>query len=476
MSEIREIKVPDIGDFDAVDVVEVLVAAGDRVAKDDSLITLESDKATMDVPSPVTGTVRELKVKAGDKVHEGTAILTIEPQEEEGEEKEKEAGGSPRPSAEADRRDGEETDAGQDDRAGISRGGDGSAGTDAGPGERRESSGERAAASQKAPASAAGLPEAAQAPERHPVEVVQEDFSRVYASPAVRYYARQLGVDLTRVRGTGRNGRILTEDVQGWVKETLASPTAGAGRALAVPEIPAIDYSKFGEIEKVSLTRVQKISGPNLQRSWLSAPHVTQHDEADITELETFRQQHKEQAKADGYSLTPLAFIIKAVVSALETYPRVNSSLDPDGEHLILKRYYHFGIAVDTEEGLMVPVIRDVDRKGIIELARELADVSQQARDRKLTPDRLRGASFTISSLGGIGGSFFTPIVNTPEVAILGVGRHRRAPQWNGKEFEPRLMLPLSLSYDHRVIDGALAVRFTTYLASVLGDIRRLLL
>jgi pyruvate dehydrogenase E2 component (dihydrolipoamide acetyltransferase) len=260
------------------------------------------------------------------------------------------------------------------------------------------------------------------------------------------------------------------------VKKVVAEPGAATGVGGAIPPMPAIDFSKFGEVEKVALTRVQKISGPNLQRSWLNAPHVTQHDEADITELEAFRKRHKEDAKARGFNLTPLAFIMKAVVRALEEHPRVNSSLDPDGEHLILKRYYHFGIAVDTEEGLMVPIIRDVDRKGIVDLARELAEVSQQARDRKLTPDRLRGASFTISSLGGIGGSFFTPIINTPEVAILGVGRHRWAPVWNGEAFEPRLMLPLSLSYDHRVIDGALAVRFTTYLAQILGDIRRLLL
>jgi pyruvate dehydrogenase E2 component (dihydrolipoamide acetyltransferase) len=469
MSDIREIKVPDIGDFDAVDVVEVLVEAGDRVAKDDSLITLESDKATMDVPSPAAGTVRELKVKAGDKVHEGTVILTLESDEEEDT------------SPAADEEGGGDTD--EDGAEAVSpreseESGDAKeAAQSVAPDEQEEETGEGDAEPKQSDAPRADSARRRSAtPERHPVEVVQEDFSRVYASPAVRYYARQLGVDLTRVRGTGRNGRILKENVQEWVKETLSTPGQGGASGLAVPEIPAIDFSKFGEIEKVSLTRVQKISGPNLQRSWLSAPHVTQHDEADITELEAFRKEHKAKAKAEGFNLTPLAFIIKAVVRALEKYPRVNSSLDPDGEHLILKRYYHFGIAVDTDEGLMVPVIRDVDRKGVIELARELAEVSQQARDRKLTPDRLRGASFTISSLGGIGGSFFTPIVNTPEVGILGVGRHRWAPQWNGEDFEPRLMLPLSLSYDHRVIDGALAVRFTTYLSSVLGDIRRLLL
>ena len=460
MSEIVEVKVPDIGDFDAVDVVEVLVAAGDEIAKEDSLITLESDKATMDVPAPASGTVQEVRVKAGDQVHEGTVILTLETSDISDEAAER-----PEPAtAEADEQtDGEAPSSPPVETAESDE-----------PPTSESPAAEPTAVVEVGEPSAEVLVEAA--PERHPVEVVQADFSRVYASPAVRRFARELGVDLTRVRGTGRKERILKEDVRAWVKEAVAEPRGLAAAGGALPAMPAIDFSKFGEIEKVALTRVQRISGPNLQRSWLSAPHVTQHDEADITELETFRQEHKAEAKSRGFNLTPLAFIIKAVVRALEEYPRVNSSLDPDGAHLILKRYYHFGIAVDTDEGLMVPVIRDVDQKGVVELAEELAEISQQARDRKLTPDRLRGASFTISSLGGIGGSFFTPIINTPEVAILGVGRHRWAPGWNGSEFEPRLMLPLSLSYDHRVIDGALAVRFTTYLSNVLGDIRRLLL
>jgi len=447
MSEILEVKVPDIGDIDAVDVVEVLVAAGDRIARDDSLITLESDKATMDVPAPASGTVQEVRVKAGDKVHEGTIILTLEVAEE-AEVVEEE------PENAAVETEGKSSEP---------------------PAQSSEA--EEKQASEPPPVERSAPPESMEPePEPHPVEVVQADFSRVYASPAVRHFARELGVDLTRVHGTGRKERILKEDVQAWVKKAVTEPGAATGVGGAIPPMPAIDFSKFGDVEKVALTRVQKISGPNLQRSWLNAPHVTQHDEADITELEAFRQEHKAEVKAQGFSLTPLAFIMRAVVRALEEYPRVNSSLDPDGEHLILKRYYHFGIAVDTEEGLMVPVIHDVDKKGIVDLARELAEVSKQARDRKLTPDRLRGASFTISSLGGIGGSFFTPIINTPEVAILGVSRHRRAPVWNGTDFEPRLMLPLSLSYDHRVIDGALAVRFTTYLSQILGDMKRLLL
>jgi pyruvate dehydrogenase E2 component (dihydrolipoamide acetyltransferase) len=463
MSEILEVKVPDIGDLDAVDVVEVLVAAGDQIARDDSLITLESDKATMDVPAPASGTVREVRVKAGDKVHEGTIILTLEATEDA----EATTGASKETPRERDAVE-EESEQGTPE-------------TEEGPIESPAESSEAAErqVSESPPPerpAPAETPEQEQKREPHPVEVVQADFSRVYASPAVRRYARELGVDLRRVRGTGRKERILKEDVQAWVKRTVAEPTAATGVGGAIPPMPAIDFSKFGEIEKVALTRVQRISGPNLQRSWLNAPHVTQHDEADITELEEFRREHKGEAKAQGFNLTPLAFVMKAVVRALEEFPRVNSSLDPDGVHLILKRYYHFGIAVDTDEGLMVPVIHDVDKKRIVDLARELAEVSEQARDRKLTPDRLRGASFTISSLGGIGGSFFTPIINTPEVAILGVGRHRWAPVWNGDEFEPRLLLPLSLSYDHRVIDGALAVRFTTFLSQILGDMKRLLL
>jgi pyruvate dehydrogenase E2 component (dihydrolipoamide acetyltransferase) len=393
------------------------------------VITLESDKASMDVPSPLAGKVTEIQVKAGDQVGAGDVILMLEvsasaPATEPPDETE------PPPAEEPS------------------------------PAEAASPSAEPALV--KAP------------PPADPAPVVDEaGWAKAYASPAVRHYARELGVDLTRVRGSGRKGRILRQDVQAWVKKTLAQPAASGS---LLPAMPVVDFSKFGEIERVPLTRVQRISGPNLQRSWLNAPHVTQHDEADITELEAFRQEHKAAAKAEGFNLTPLAFVLKAVVAALERFPKVNSSLDPDGENLILKRYYHLGVAVDTEEGLMVPVVRDVDQKGILELARDLAELGQQTRDRKLKPDQLRGASFTVSSLGGIGGTAFTPVINGPEAAILGVSRAAMKPIWRDGEFVPRLILPLSLSYDHRVIDGALAVRFTTYLCQVLSDLRWLLL
>jgi pyruvate dehydrogenase E2 component (dihydrolipoamide acetyltransferase) len=454
MGDLVEVRVPDIGDFDAVDVVEVLVTSGDQVAEDDSLITLESDKATMDVPSPFAGTVRELKVKAGDKVHEGSVILTLDVEKEEREPAADSAAATPtdqEPAPVSDMR--------------LEKG------EKAPPTSELEAPSERPELEELPPPTEASAP-----PERHALEVVQADFSKVYASPAVRRFARELGVDLTAVRGTGRKGRIIKDDVEGFVKKALAEPDRVAPSRLAVPEIPVIDFSKFGEVERQPLTRIQKIAGPNLQRSWVTAPHVTQHDEADITDLEAFRQENKGRAKEQGFNLTPVAFVMKAVVKALEEFPRVNSSLAPDGEHLMVKKYYHLGIAVDTEDGLIVPVIRDVDKKGTLELAAELAEVSSQARERKLKPDQLRGASFTISSLGGIGGSFFTPIINTPEVAILGLSRHYWKPVWKEGEFVPRLILPISLSYDHRVIDGALAVRFTTYLCNLLADLRRLLL
>jgi pyruvate dehydrogenase E2 component (dihydrolipoamide acetyltransferase) len=448
MGDLVEVRVPDIGDFDAVDVVEVLVTAGDEVAEDDSLITLESDKATMDVPSPFAGRVRELKVKAGDKVHEGSVILLLDVEREES--------GPAADSIATPPTDQEAAPVGLEKEEKV-----------------------LAIPELETPSETPELEEPTppvEPPERHALEVVQADFSKVYASPAVRRFARELGVDLTTVRGTGRKGRIVKEDVEGFVKKALAEPGQVAPSRIAVAEIPVIDFSKFGEVERQPLTRIQKIAGPNLQRSWVSAPHVTQHDEADITDLEAFRQENKARAKEQGFNLTPVAFVMKAVVKALEEFPRVNSSLAPDGEHLIVKKYYHLGIAVDTEDGLIVPVIRDVDKKGTLELAAELAEVSSQARERKLKPDQLRGASFTISSLGGIGGSFFTPIVNTPEVAILGLSRHYWKPVWKEGEFVPRLILPVSLSYDHRVVDGALAVRFTTYLCNLLSDLRRLLL
>jgi pyruvate dehydrogenase E2 component (dihydrolipoamide acetyltransferase) len=428
MPNVLEIKVPDIGDFEGVKVIEVLVSEGDSIARDDSIVSLESEKATVDVPSPQSGKVREVKVKVGDAVGEGSLLLLLEVDDASDPER-------PAPA--------------------------------------------KSPATGAAPPAAAAKSVGPSPPPAPPLadELLQKDFSRAYAAPGVRRFARKLGVDLTRVRGTGRKGRILEEDVQGWVKDTLAAPSATAGAVgMGLPPLPAIDFSKFGPVDRVALTRIQKISGPALQRSWHLAPMVTQHDDADITELEAFRQAHKDEAKAKGFALTPLVFVMKAVVRALQIHPRLNASLDPDGDNLILKRYYHLGVAVDTDDGLMVPVVRDVDKKSLMELAQELAELSEQARARQLKPAQIQGASFTISSLGGIGGTYFTPIVNVPEVAILGVSRHRWAPVYDGSAFVPRLMLPLSLTYDHRVVDGALAVRFTTTLAGLLADIRELLL
>ena len=417
---VEKVLVPDIGDFDEVDVVEVLVTGGDTVAVEDPLITLESDKATMDVPSPLAGQVVDVKVKTGDKVASGAVILTLA------------------------------IDVGE----GLAP-----ANSDVGEG--------------LVPSRAGASPAPTPSPPTGPAPVDELPFSKAYASPAVRRFARELGVDLSRVKGSGRKGRILKEDVQGFVKKVMAEPAAGG---TALPPMPVIDFSKFGDIERQPLSRIQQVSLTNLHRSWLHVPHVTQHDEANVTELEAFRKAHADQAKARGFNLTPVAFLMKASVAALQRFPRVNSSLDPDEEHVILKKYYHLGIAVDTEQGLVVPVIRDADQKGIFELAEELGEVSERARQGKLQLDEIHGASFTITSLGGIGGTAFTPIVNAPEVAILGVSRTQRKPVWNGEEFEPRLMLPISLSYDHRIIDGAMAVRFTTYLSQVLTDIRQLLL
>ena len=453
MADTREIKVPDIGDVEEVDVIEVLVSSGDTIAREDPLVTLESDKATMDVPSPAAGVVREVKVRAGDKVKEGSLILILE--------------GAGEPAAAGDGAGEAAPDAGGESAASEAEAGGEAAAAEAATDSAEAPAEEPAGGRPATPPSEPGP--------GGPAAVDEFAFSKAYASPAVRRFARELGVDLSRVRGTGRKGRILKEDVQAHVKKVMAEPQRGDG-AFSLPPMPAIDFSKFGEIERRPLTRIQKLSGPNLHRSWLNVPHVTQHDEADVTELEAFRQAHKAEAKEQGFSLTPLVFVMKAAVKALERFPQVNSSLDPEGEELVLKRYYHLGIAVDTDDGLMVPVVHDVDKKGLMELARELADLSARTREGKLKPAELRGASFTISSLGSIGGTAFTPIVNAPEVAILGVSRSKMAPVWRDGEFVPRLMLPLSLSYDHRVVDGALAVRFTTYLAEVLADIRRLLL
>ncbi|MEE8264902.1 MAG: dihydrolipoyllysine-residue acetyltransferase [Acidiferrobacterales bacterium] len=447
----KEVVVPDIGDFNDVDVIEVLVSPGDQIKAEDPLITLETDKATMDVPSPYAGVVKEVKIKVGDKVSQGVAVALLE-----ADESVSEAESAAQPQAAANEPEASAVAEGPAAEAPVPR-----------------------AATPTPPAPAAAPSAAARPtpPPTLPPPIERSGAARAHASPSVRAFARELGVDLTQVQGTGPKGRILQHDVQAFIKQRLSHPGAAAPAAgYVLPAMPEIDFSKFGAIELQPLSRIQKIAGPHLHRSWVLLPHVTQHDEADITELEAFRQEVKEDAKSRGVRLTLLAFLLKASVAALKAYPQVNASLDPGGENLILKKYYHIGVAVDTPDGLVVPVIRDVDKKGVYDLAAELGEVSARARDKALTPTDLQGGCFTISSLGGIGGTAFTPIINAPEVAILGVSRSRMQPVYRNGEFVPRLILPLSLSYDHRVIDGAQAARFTGFLGRVLTDVRRLLL
>ena len=428
-----EVKVPDIGDFKEVGVIEVLVAPGDRVEKETSLITVESDKATMEIPSPTAGVVKEIRIKLGDKVTEGSLILILEEASDSAASARAPATPAPAPAAPA------------------------------------------------APAPAAEPKPIAKA-DPVPVEPQEATVSKPHASPSIRAFARELGVDLTKVKGNGPKGRITREDVQAFVKGALSgakaagAPAAPGGLPFNLPGLAHVDFAKFGPIETKPLSRIKKISGAFLHRNWISIPHITQFDEADITELESFRKSNTADTEKQGFKLTMLAFLIKASVTALRQYPEFNASLDKSGENLVLKKYFHIGVAVDTSEGLVVPVIRDADRKGVFDLARELGEVSKLAKDKKLKPGDMQGGTFSISSLGGIGGTMFTPIINAPEVAILGVSRSVLKPVWNGKEFAPRLVLPLSLSYDHRVIDGVAGARFTTYLVSVLSDIRRSLL
>ena len=435
MSELHEVILPDIGETETADVVELLVAPGERVEIDQSILVLESDKASMEVPAPVAGVIEELSVTVGDQVGEGARLAVIR------------------------------MDAAAEAPAGSE------------PAEPAE------------PATASIVPEDAPivgtpnalAPATDVTEAERAQVPqlvRAHASPSVRHLARELGVELTLVPGTGRKGRVTRDDVQQYVKASLSAGTGGgvpiAGVSVAAPL--EIDFTKFGETELAPLHRIRKLSAANLHRSWVTVPHVTQFDEADITDLDAFRRSQKGEAEARGVKLTFLPFVVKAVTAALREFPHFNSSLDPTGENLVLKRYLHIGVAVDTENGLVVPVIRDADTKGLFELAEALEDLSTRARDRKLRPKDLQGGSFSISSLGGIGGTFFSPIVNHPEVAILGVSRMDWKPVFRDGEFVPRLMLPLSLSYDHRVIDGADAVRFTSRLAALLSDLRRLLL
>ncbi len=447
MGAIREVLVPDIGDYKDVPVIEVLVEAGQTVQAEDSLVTLESDKATMEVPAPFAGVVKDLKIKVGDKVSQGTLVLTIEAAEV------------------------------------------------AAP-----------AASAPAPAKAAApAPAAAEPPPATPTPVAdapvvaassavppapptagpidEATFAKAHASPSVRRLARELGVDLGQLKGSGPKSRIIKEDIQAFVKAALAGGgaaargAAGAGLpGLNLPAWPTVDFSKFGPVESRPLTRIQKLSGPALHRNWVMIPHITQQDEADVTDMEAFRKTLSEEFAKSGFKITPLVFLMKAVVAALKQFPDFNASLAPAGDALILKQYYHIGVAVDTPEGLVVPVIRDVDKKGVVQIAKELAEVSQKARDKKMGPNDMQGGTFSISSLGGIGGGHFTPIINAPEVAILGVSRSTMKPVWKDGQFVPRLMMPISLSYDHRVIDGAKGARFITYLNGVLSDIRRVML
>ncbi len=436
MSKMIEVFVPDIGDFDDVEVIEVLVAEGDHINEEDSLITVESDKATMEIPSSHSGTVAKIKVKVGERVSEGSLVLLLdadsaaEPEKEEAVEA---------PSASAPE--------------------------------------QKAAPAAQATEKAATPEKPAVPPARRPpptLNIDHDNFKRAHASPAVRKFTRELGVDLSRISGTGRNGRILKENVQDYVKQALKASSGGT--SLSVELMPEIDFSQWGDIETSKLSKINILTGKFLHRNWVNIPHVTQFDEADITELEAFRKKSNQEYADKGVKFTMVSFLMKAVVAALKEFPRFNSSLDASGDALILKKYYHIGIAVATPDGLVVPVIRDVDKKSLTELATELREVSGKARGKKLKPSEMQGGCFTISSLGGIGGTSFTPIVNAPEVAILGVSRSRMQLVWNGSEFEPRLMCPLSLSYDHRVIDGAEGAAFSAFLSRVLSDVRYLLM
>jgi pyruvate dehydrogenase E2 component (dihydrolipoamide acetyltransferase) len=435
MADVKDILVPDIGDFEGVEVIEIMVSPGDTLGVEDPLVSLESDKAAMEIPSPEAGTIKEVKVSIGDKVSQGDLLVTMEV-----------SGTETAPAA-------TETKAEEPEQPAPA------------PAVAPEKPATPAAAEAPAPAH--------RPPPVTPAPIDEAGFRKAYASPSVRKFARELGADLGQISGSGNKGRILIEDIKAFVKKALTSGSAGG---LGVAPMPEIDFSQFGDIETQPLTKINKLTGQFLHRNWVTVPHVTQFDEADITELEKFRKQLNEEHKNEGTRVTVLAFLMKALVSALKEYPRFNSSLDVTGENLVLKKYIHIGVAVDTADGLVVPVIRDCDRKSLIELANELIETSIKARDKKLSPADLSGGCISISSLGGIGGTAFTPIVNAPEVAILGVSRAQMKPVYKDGEFEPRLILPLSLSYDHRVIDGADGARFTSFLSKVLSDTRRLLL
>ncbi len=464
MATAKEVLVPDIGDFEDVEVIEVLVAPGDRVKVEDSLISLESDKATMEIPSPHAGVVESVKVKVGDKVSEGTVIALIEAEQEHAEAGTA-AGDGGGQEGEKDQDKDKDNDEEKDKKKEKDKETSGAA---AGEQESAESA--------NRPPAGSPAPAAPPVPELTPREIAAAQRGKGHASPAVRHLANELGVDLAQVSGSGRKGRVLKSDVQKFVKNvmTRSGPTGPVGLQMA--DFSDVDFTEWGEVDHEPLSRIKKLSGPQLHRNWITVPHVTQFDEADITELEDFRQGKKDQIAKEGVRLTLLSFLIKAAVVALKKFPHFNSSLAPSGDELIIKHYFNVGIAVDTPGGLVVPVIRNADQKGLFQLAAELGEASQKARDKKLGPKDMQGGTFTISSLGGIGGTWFTPIINAPEVAILGISKAEMKPVYEDGAFVPRLILPISLSYDHRVIDGADAARFTTELRTVLSDIRHMLL
>ncbi|HQS56823.1 MAG: dihydrolipoyllysine-residue acetyltransferase [Gallionellales bacterium 35-53-114] len=430
MAEMKQVLVPDIGNYKDVPVIEVMVKAGDSVKAEQSLLTLETDKATMDVPAPFDGVVKEVKVKVGDTISEGSLIFVLETS------------------------------------------------ASAAPAKAAAPAPAPADAPAKVTAVAAVAAVATPAPAPASVAAPVTSGGKAHASPSIRAFARELGVELSQVKGTAVKGRISKDDVQNFVKAAMSQPRGAAGGTggMQVLAMPVVDFARFGAVESQPLSRIKKISGANLHRNWVTIPHVTQFDEADISEMEAFRKQIGAEYAKQDIKITPLVFMLKAVVAALQKFPEFNASLDASGENLILKKYYHIGVAVDTPNGLMVPVLRDVDKKGLVQLAKELGEISAKARALKISAADMQGGCFSISSLGGIGGTAFTPIINAPEVAILGVSKASMKPVYQNGEFVPRLMLPLSLSYDHRVIDGASGARFTQYLAQVLTDIRRLAL